>query len=51
MVVTPHNGLPLAGSLTFSANAVGTWIAHLRLSLTRNGETRDAAKALSIAGV
>ena len=51
MVVTPHNGLPIAGSLTFSATAVGTWIAALRLSLTRNGETRDAAKALSIAGV
>lgn len=51
MVVTPHNGLPIAGSLTFSANAVGTWIAALRLSLTLNGETRDAAQALSIAGV
>jgi len=51
MVVAPHNGLPIAGSLTFSANAVGTWIAALRLSLTLNGETRDAAQALSIAGV
>ena len=51
MAVTPHNGLPIAGSLTFSANAIGTWIAELRLSLTHNGETRDAARGLSIAGV
>jgi hypothetical protein len=37
--------------MTFVANAPGTWIATLRLSLTRNGETRDAATALSIAGI
>jgi len=51
MAVTPHNGLPLAGTMTFVANESGPWIATLRLSLTRNGETRDAATALSIAGI
>jgi hypothetical protein len=49
--VTSAPGLALQGTHTFSASQPGTYVAVLRASLTRNGETRHATQALQIAGV
>jgi len=49
--VTSVPGLALQGTHTFSASQPGTFVAVLRTSLTTNGETRHASRALQIAGV
>jgi hypothetical protein len=49
--VTSVPGRALQGTHTFSASQPGAYVAVLRASLDRNGETRQASQALQIAGV